>query len=103
RRVIVTGGAGGIGGAAGRALVEWGARGACTVHQVAPHMPGRVGTGACEIPSKASVDDAVDGLVAGLGGLDALVHAAGIHGSAPAAELSEDEWDRMFALNGKGT
>ena len=103
RRVIVTGGAGGIGAAAVQALVERGARVACTVHEVAPDVPDGVTTATCDIASKASVDEVVDGLVAGLGGLDALIHAAGIHGSAAAADLSEAEWDRMFALNGKGT
>jgi NAD(P)-dependent dehydrogenase (short-subunit alcohol dehydrogenase family) len=103
KRVIVTGGAGGIGGAAVRALVERGARVACTVHEVTADVPDGVAVAPCDIARRASVDEAVDGLVAALGGLDALIHAAGIHGSAPAADLSEEDWDRMFALNGKGT
>jgi NAD(P)-dependent dehydrogenase (short-subunit alcohol dehydrogenase family) len=103
RRVIVTGGAGGIGAAAVQALVARGARVACTVHEAAPDLPAGVASAPCDIASKASVDAVVDVLVADLGGLDALIHAAGIHGSCPAADLSEADWDRMFALNGKGT
>jgi NAD(P)-dependent dehydrogenase (short-subunit alcohol dehydrogenase family) len=103
RRVIVTGGAGGIGGAAVQALVERGARVACTVHESAAKVPDGVVTSPCDIASKASVDETVDRLAGELGGLDALIHAAGIHGSCPAEQLGEDEWDRLFALNGKAT
>lgn len=42
RRVIVTGGAGGIGGAAVQALVDRGARVACTVHEVTADVPDGV-------------------------------------------------------------
>ena len=38
-----------------------------------------------------------------LGGLDALAHPAAIHASSSPAEVTVDEWDRMFAVNVRGT
>jgi NAD(P)-dependent dehydrogenase (short-subunit alcohol dehydrogenase family) len=57
----------------------------------------------CDIASKTDIDRAFDGIAATLGGIDVLIHAAGIHGACPADQLTEDAWDRMFALNGKAT
>ncbi len=103
KRIIVTGGAGGIGNAAVRRLVEDGATVACTYNSEKPDLPSGVASERCDITRKESVDAVFDTLVKALGGLDGLVHAAGVHGSCPADQLGEAEWDRMFALNGKGT
>lgn len=101
KRIIVTGGAGGIGGAAIQAMHQEGARIACTYNTEAPTLPAGVISARCDITSKISVDAMFDQFAQHLGGVDVLVHAAGAHGSMPAADLSEAEWDRMFALNCK--
>lgn len=38
-----------------------------------------------------------------LGGLDVLVHAAGIAPGAPAENIAVDDWDNVFAVNARGT
>lgn len=103
KRIIVTGGAGGIGGAAVQYFIEQGAKVACTYNATAPELPKGVFSARCDIASKASVDAAIDTLVKELGGLDGLVHAAGVHGFCPAEDLTEEMWDRTFALNAKAT
>jgi NAD(P)-dependent dehydrogenase (short-subunit alcohol dehydrogenase family) len=103
KRVIVTGGAGGIGAAAVLAACEAGAKVACTYNSEIPAPPEGVLSERCDIASKAEIDRAFDGFAAALGGIDVLIHAAGIHGACPADQLTEEAWDRMFALNGKAT
>ena len=104
KRVIITGAAGGIGSAAVEAFVAEGARVACTYNSTRPALPdGVVLTGRCDITSKASVDSVFDHFTETLGGLDVLIQAAGLHGSCPADQLTEEYWDNMFALNGKAT
>jgi NAD(P)-dependent dehydrogenase (short-subunit alcohol dehydrogenase family) len=103
KRVIVTGGAGGIGAAAVIACRAAGATVACTYNATVPSLPDGVLSRRCDIASKAEIDTAFDGFAAAMGGIDVLIHAAGIHGACAADQLTEGEWDRMFALNGKAT
>ncbi len=99
KRVIVTGGAGGIGNAAVIACHAAGATVACTYNTALPQVPDGVLSRRCDVTSKTEVDAAFDELAAAMGGLDALIHAAGLHGSCPADQLTEEGWDSMFALN----
>lgn len=103
KRIIVSGGAGGIGNAAVRLFVQEGAQVACTYNRAEPDLPAGVLGRRCDIADKAAVNAVFDELATALGGLDVLLHAAGIHGSQPADQVGEDHWDRMFDLNGKGT
>jgi NAD(P)-dependent dehydrogenase (short-subunit alcohol dehydrogenase family) len=103
KRIIVTGGAGGIGNAAIRTLVEQGARVACTFNEVQPELPEAVLSRPCDVTRKRQVDECFDAFSEAMGGLDVLIHAAGVHGRCPAAELDEETWDGIFALNCKAT
>lgn len=104
KRVIVTGAAGGIGGAAVEAFVREGARVACTWNATEPSLPeGVVASARCDITDKISVDSVFDGLAAQLGGLDVLIQAAGQWGGCPADEITAEYWDRLFDLNCKAT
>jgi NAD(P)-dependent dehydrogenase (short-subunit alcohol dehydrogenase family) len=103
KRIIITGGAGGIGNAAAHLFHKEGAALACTYNKDVPKLPRGVHVAQCDIGNKASVDQAFDKLAGELGGLDVLIHAAGVHSSMPAHELTEAEWDRVFQLNGKAT
>ena len=103
KRVIVTGGAGGIGNPTVAALVAAGARVACTYNTDEPRVADGVVVRRCDIADKADVDATFDAFVGAWGGLDGLVHAAGTYGAAVAADVSGDEWDRMLTLNGKAT
>jgi 3-oxoacyl-[acyl-carrier protein] reductase len=55
-----------------------------------------------DVAHRASVERLVDGVVDRHGRLDAMCNIAGIITEAPVLELSEDEFDRMLAVNLKG-
>ncbi|MBK6289369.1 MAG: SDR family oxidoreductase [Gammaproteobacteria bacterium] len=103
KRIIVTGGAGGIGNAAVRLFVERGARVACTYHSTRPELPPAVASYRCDITDRTAVETVFGRMADDLGGLEVLVHAAGIHGSQAAEEVDAAAWDRMFDANAKAT
>lgn len=103
KRIIVTGGAGGIGNAALRLFVEQGAQVACTYHSTRPEVPQAVACHRCDIADRAAVEAVFARIADAFGGLDVLLHAAGIHGSRAAEEVDEADWDRMFDANAKAT
>src|SRR5579875_2975990 len=100
RRIIVTGGASGIGAATALAYVREGARVAVLDIDDAggQRVAAEAGAAACYEPC-----DVADRAVAWLGGLDALVHAAGVERAAPAEEITEADWDLVLGVNAKGT
>jgi len=103
KRVVVTGGAGGIGHAAVQVLAGEGARVACTYHRAPPVVAPSVLVYPCDIVNREEVHRVFDAMAEALGGIDVLVHAAGIHASCPAETVEESTWDRMFDANGKAT
>jgi len=103
KRIIVTGGAGGIGNAAVKLMASMGARVACTFNSAAAQVPGDVVSMRCNIADRAEVNTVFDRLAESLGGLDALIHAAGVHHSKPAELVEEQDWDHALDLNAKAT
>jgi NAD(P)-dependent dehydrogenase (short-subunit alcohol dehydrogenase family) len=109
QRVLVTGGAGGIGLAITRAFVAAGAR----VHVADPDADAIAAVTAsaasitgsvCDITDTAAVAMMFEDLVGALGGLDVLVNNAGIAGpTAPVDEYAREEWDAVVAVNLSGT
>ncbi|HYG43325.1 MAG TPA: SDR family NAD(P)-dependent oxidoreductase [Bordetella sp.] len=104
RVALVTGGAGGI----GRAVVA--AMAACGARVVAADLKAPEAAQAAAIESvqldvtqAGQVADCVNGIVARHGRLDILVNVAGIVSMGSAADLAESEWDRVLAINLKGT
>jgi NAD(P)-dependent dehydrogenase (short-subunit alcohol dehydrogenase family) len=85
-RVLITGGAGGIGGATAAALRERGAR-VIALDLVADPDHDVL---ACDVRDQASVDGAVAEAIERLGGLDVLINNAGI-GIPQSAGLPPDE------------
>ena len=86
RTAVVTGGAGGIGGAIVRALADTG-------HDVA--ILDRAGEFAVDLADEA----AVRSVAARLGPRDVLVHAAAAFDRASLAELNSATWRRVQAVN----
>lgn len=104
KRVIVTGGASGIGASAVRGLVAAGTR--LVVLDISDEAAraniaaANAAAGAelatylhCDVAQRGEVDAAIDSAVAALGGLDALMHVAGFELTEPAEEIGDAHWD----------
>src|SRR4051812_40729920 len=96
RVTIVTGAARGIGAACADALEGAGAE----VVRVDVLEGDRVT--ACDVSDKAAVDALVDGVVTEHGRLDAIANVAGIITDGGVVGLSEQDLDRIMAVNLKG-
>jgi 3-oxoacyl-[acyl-carrier protein] reductase len=101
RVALVTGGASGIGAAAAERLRDGGAKVAVFDLQ---QTDGDVLSIEGDVTRSGDIDAAVGRVVDELGSLDVLVNAAGIAGkSLRTHEVSDDEWERVFAVNAHGT
>lgn len=65
--------------------------------------PGRVAYLHCDVRDATSVEAGFERADELLGGLDLLVHAAGIAPGAAASEIAATEWDRVLEVNARGT
>ena len=100
RRAVVTGGAGGIGGAIVERLLRSGA--GVAVWDVRPDGTRNDGalSVAADVTSSASLAEAAAITAERLGGVDILVTAAGATGpTVPVDTYPEAAWDRAIALN----
>src|SRR5690606_30701402 len=57
----------------------------------------------CDVSSRASTVAAFDRAVATMGGLDVLVHVAGIQRYTPAEAITDEAWDLGLGVNARGT
>lgn len=113
KRVIVTGGASGIAASAVRGLVAAGATvasidlsaeaGEQVVTEANAAGPGSASFHAASVSDRAAMISATDAAVAAMGGLDALVHAAGVQQYKCAEDLDDADWDRLVGINARGT
>jgi len=108
KTVIVTGGAGGIGGATCRRFAQEGAKVAVfdmnleAAEQVAAAIRASGGQAAafqCDITDRTQVDAAVAGTEAALGPVDVLVNNAGWDVFKPFVKTVPAEWERLIAIN----
>jgi NAD(P)-dependent dehydrogenase (short-subunit alcohol dehydrogenase family) len=101
RRVLVTGGASGI----GRATCELFAREGAAVAVLDRGTSGVAGTHAIagDVSDAASVARAVREAARALGGLDGLVNAAGVFFNKGLMETTAEDWDTTIAINLTGT
>jgi len=113
RVALVTGGARGIGAAIARALAadEWAVAIADLDGEAAAETAGQIAA-AAGVPALGVAVDIADGasvhavtarVEAELGTIGALVNNAGIDVIKPFVDSTEDEWDRIIAVNLKGT
>lgn len=112
KTAIVTGGASGIGEAISLLFAEQGAQvlifdvdvttghNTCRRIQQAGHQATFV---ECDITDQAAVDRAVNEVARRCDGLDLLVNNAGIAHVGTVTSTSEDDFDRVMAVNVKGT
>lgn len=100
RVAVVTGGAGGIGGATIAELAAEGARVVCADRAAPAALPaGEVVFEQVDVTDPAQVAALVDGAVGRWGRIDYLVNNAGAGGLAEAPEQTDAEWRRIFAVN----
>lgn len=109
---VVTGASRGIGKAVVRALAVAGYRVYCcstTPERIqaaveAMKVDGlEVSGSAVDVADREAVADFVGDVVQREGRIDLLVNNAGIFKTTPLLEIPEDEWDRLFAVNVKGS
>ena len=104
KSVLVTGAARGIGAAIAEAVVdEAGAVALVDFDPAGADTAARLGDRAhffpCDVRSLEDVERAVAEAELALGGLDGLVNNAGINAYFDAVEMTEDEWDTVFAVD----
>ena len=116
--VVVTGGAAGIGLAVVKGFVEGGAKvmiadfaeevGVQAVEEANQAGSGEAAFAKCDVTSKEDVDGLVKATIDRWGSIDVLVNNAGINiprllvDPAGKEEMTEDVWDKVFAVNVKG-
>jgi 3-oxoacyl-[acyl-carrier protein] reductase len=108
---VVTGGAQGIGLAVARELGQRGARLALAdvdegalqsaVSELQQRDVEVVGFRA-DVRERTSVDETVDAVVGGLGGVDILVNNAGITRDTLLLRMKDEDWDAVLAVNLRG-
>lgn len=107
KTALITGAAGSIGRAVAAQMIEDGAQVVITdldevrIQQTATEL-GCKGM-AADVLNAAQVKKVVDFAIAQYGTIDILINVAGIVGQGLVEELTEEEWDRMFDVNCKGT
>ncbi len=98
---LITGGTGGIGTAVAGRFAREGAE--VVVGDLAPAETGDHVFQQLDVTSSASVQEAMAAVEARFGRLDVLVNCAGIEIEKTIEETSEADWDRLIAINLKGT
>ncbi|MBM9433329.1 SDR family NAD(P)-dependent oxidoreductase [Flaviflexus equikiangi] len=106
KRVLVTGGASGMGAALVKTLVDEGARVALNYRSraedaqaLADSLDGDVVPIHADLADRAQVMNLFHESVAALGGLDILVNNAGLWLTTGIGEVTEDVWDRSIDVN----
>ncbi|KSZ56028.1 3-oxoacyl-ACP reductase [Rhodococcus pyridinivorans KG-16] len=113
KRILVTGGARGVGGESTRYFARQGAlvvacdirdeEGTKLAEEATDLGPGKVIFRHTDVTNLDEIKATVDFAVAELGGLDAVVNSAGLPIMSHAEVTPEEEWDRQFSINTKGT
>ena len=113
KRILVTGGARGVGGESSRYFARQGAHvvtcdirdeeGTRLAKEATEAGPGTITYRHLDVTNLDEIKAAVEFAVAHLGGLDAVVNSAGLPIMSHAEITPESEWDKQFSINTKGT
>jgi 3-oxoacyl-[acyl-carrier protein] reductase len=114
KAVVITGGANGLGLATARLAAARGARGVALIDIDRPALDAAVaaisgaGCGHAvgiegDVTDRESARRAFDRAVEAFGWIDALINCAGVYPRRPILEISDEDWNRSFAVNVRGT
>jgi len=105
KRVLITGGASGIGAATAARFLEEGSvvcvldRDAKAREQIQKQLPGLAGAVAADVSNLQQVQTAFVDAVRLMGGVDVLINNAGISIRHNFLEITPEEWDKIIAVN----
>ena len=108
-RVAVTGAGAGMGAETARVVASLGARVALLDIDTdsAEALAAEIGEGAhalaLDLAEESSCVEAFAGAADRLGGLDAVIHVAGIYPRVGLFDLTSEKWDRIHQVNARGT
>jgi meso-butanediol dehydrogenase/(S,S)-butanediol dehydrogenase/diacetyl reductase len=108
RKVLITGGASGIGLAVARRCIAAGAtvslvgRDLAKLQKAALELNGPVHVFPADVSSSTAARSAIEHAASKMGGLDTLVASAAVVHFKPLSSVSEDEWDYTLGVNLKG-
>ena len=98
-RALVSGGSGGIGRATVAALAEADHIVAVADIQSGDPPPGAAELFSCDLADPAACTEAVDSAAEAFGGLDVLVHAAGITRDGVSWKMDDNDWRAVLTVN----
>ena len=105
KRILITGGASGIGAATAARFLEEGSvvclldRDVEASGKILRQLPGLTGVLAADVSNLRQVQAAFDEAIRLMGGVDVLVNNAGISIRHRFLDITPDEWDRVIAVN----
>ncbi|SFV17865.1 SDR family NAD(P)-dependent oxidoreductase [Pseudoduganella namucuonensis] len=113
KRIIITGGAQGIGASVVRACVAEGASvtsmdvndtlGEAVVADVVGKGAGYAAYAHCDVSARAEVERVFARAAEAMGGLDVLINAAGVHRHCDPDRIDDALYDMLFNINVRGT
>jgi meso-butanediol dehydrogenase / (S,S)-butanediol dehydrogenase / diacetyl reductase len=105
KRVLITGGASGIGAATATRFLEEGAvvsvldRDSRARELIRKTLPGLAGAFDADVSNRKEVQTAFSDAVGTMGGMDVVINNAGISIRHKFLEITPEEWDRVVAVN----
>lgn len=107
--IVVTGAASGMGRAVAQAAAREGARlvlsdvDAEPLRAATEELGGEVRSVRADVTRPSEIEPVFEAAERAFGRLDGLVTCAGIITTSPSLEVTPEEWDRVFAVNARGT
>jgi len=105
KRVIVTGGASGIGAATAARFLEEGAevvvldRDREAGERLSRELPGLAGVVECDVSDLVQVRKAIEEAIEAMGGIDVLINNAGISIRHDFLDITPEEWEKVIGVN----